>query len=87
MVDSTVSPFAKEYQREQWLFALVFVSLYWNREFSDEWIPSQADRLSVEVGLRQSLRGTDSLTCYRMQAENSLFFSLKSGFHVPKMGE
>lgn len=28
MVDSTVSPFAKEYQREQWLFALVFVSLY-----------------------------------------------------------
>jgi len=43
MVDSTVSPFAKEYQREQWLFALVFVSLYWNRGFSDEWIPSQAD--------------------------------------------
>ena len=75
MVDSTVSPFAKEYQREQWLFALVFVSLYWNREFSDEWIPSQANWLSVEVGLRQSLRGTDSLTCYRMQAENSLFFS------------
>ena len=63
MVDSTVSTFAKEYQREQWLFALVFVSLYWNREFSDEWIPSQADRLSVEVGLFVSLRGTDPSTC------------------------
>ena len=75
MVDSTVSPFVKEYQREQWLFALVFVSLYWNREFSDEWIPSQADRLSVEVGLHQSLRGTDSLTCYRMQAEILFFLS------------
>ena len=88
MVDSTVSPFAKEYQREQWLFALVFVSLYRNRGFSDEWIPSQANWLSVEVGLRQSLRGTDSLTCYRMQAENSLF-SLshwRMGFMPPRWG-
>ena len=84
MVDSTVSTFAKEYQREQWLFALVFVSLYWNREFSDEWIPSQANRLSVEVGLFVSLRGTDSSTCAIGCKLKFSFFSLSltSGFYA-----